>query len=70
MRSRRLPLHLLASQPHGTYLEVFDPDRDPIRWNLIVNRPPLEDGHFTLPDAPGFGWELDVYFIAHHRVDV
>jgi D-arabinonate dehydratase len=30
--------HLLASIPHGTYVETFDPDRDPIFWNLIVNR--------------------------------
>ncbi len=36
--------HLLASQPHGTYVECFHPDRDPIWWNLIANRPHAHDG--------------------------
>lgn len=61
--------HLLASQPHGTYVEVFHPDRDPIWWNLIANRPSLVDGEMILPPGPGFGWELDWDFAAHHRVD-
>lgn len=60
--------HLLASQPHGTYLEVFHPDRDPIWWRMIANRPELVDGEAALPTAPGFGWELDSEFIKHYRV--
>lgn len=60
--------HLLASQPHGTYVEVFHPNRDPIWWNLIRNRPQVHDGKLALPDRPGFGWELDEEFIARHRV--
>ena len=31
--------HLLASIPHGTFLEVFSAERDPIWWNLVANRP-------------------------------
>lgn len=61
--------HLLASQPKGTFVEVFHRDRDPIWWNLIANRPQLVDGEMILPQAPGFGWELDWEFAAHHRVD-
>jgi L-alanine-DL-glutamate epimerase-like enolase superfamily enzyme len=61
--------HLLASQPHGTYVEIFDAERDPIWWNLIANRPTLEDGTFALPTEPGFGWQLDDDYIEHHRVD-
>lgn len=61
--------HLLASQPHGTYVEVFHPNRDPIWWNLIANRPPIVDGEMTLPQSPGFGWELDWDFASRHRVD-
>jgi D-galactarolactone cycloisomerase len=60
--------HLLASQPHGTYLEVFHPDRDPIWWRMILNRPELVDGKLALPTGPGFGWELDREFIERYRV--
>jgi L-alanine-DL-glutamate epimerase-like enolase superfamily enzyme len=60
--------HLLASIPHGTYVECFHPDRDPIWWNLVANRPPLEDGLLRLPDRPGLGWELDWDYVEAHRV--
>jgi L-alanine-DL-glutamate epimerase-like enolase superfamily enzyme len=61
--------HLLASQPHGTYLEAFSPARDPIFWQMLENRPALVDGQFTLPDRPGLGWVLDEAFIEKYRVD-
>ncbi len=61
--------HLLASQPHGQYVECFHPDRDPFWWNLIANRPPLRDGVLTLPEGPGLGWELDLDYIEAHRAD-
>jgi D-galactarolactone cycloisomerase len=61
--------HLLASQPHGTFVEAFSPVRDPIFWEMIENRPSLVDGQFPLSDAPGFGWVLDESFIARYRVD-
>jgi len=64
-----LGCHLLASVPGGTYVEAFTPTRDPIFWNLIVDRPALEDGLLPLPDRPGLGWELDPDFIERHRVD-
>jgi D-galactarolactone cycloisomerase len=60
--------HLLASVPHGTFVECFHPDRDPIWWNLIGNRPPLSDGCLQLDDAPGFGWELDLDYLNRYRV--
>jgi L-alanine-DL-glutamate epimerase-like enolase superfamily enzyme len=61
--------HLLASQPAGTYLEIFHPDRDPIWWNLIANRPAIVDGYLELPQGPGLGWEYDEAFIERHRAD-
>jgi L-alanine-DL-glutamate epimerase-like enolase superfamily enzyme len=61
--------HLIASQPHGTYTECFHPDRDPFWWNIIANRPALEDGHMPLPTGPGLGWELDWDYIERHRAD-
>lgn len=65
----QLSSHLLASIPHGLYAECFDPQRDPIWWNLIANRPPLVDGGITLPDRPGLGWELDEDYIRAYRVE-
>ncbi|HEY2935539.1 MAG TPA: mandelate racemase/muconate lactonizing enzyme family protein [Gaiellaceae bacterium] len=60
--------HLLAAIPHGTYVECFHPDRDPIWWNLVANRPPLVDGAIELSDAPGLGWQLDEDFLRAHAV--
>jgi L-alanine-DL-glutamate epimerase-like enolase superfamily enzyme len=64
-----LASHLLASVPHGTYVEAFSPARDPIFWNMLENRPSLVDGLFPLPSAPGLGWTLDASFIERYRVD-
>lgn len=59
--------HLLASIAHGTYLETFAPERDPLFWNLIANRREFEDGHYAVPDGPGLGLELDHEYIERHR---
>ncbi len=61
--------HLLASVPNGTYVEAFSPARDPIFWQMLANRPALVDGHFSLSDRPGLGWELDEGFIERYRAD-
>lgn len=66
----QVSLHLLASQPHGTYSECFHPERDPFWWNLVANRPELEDGELPLSDEPGLGWQLDWDYIDRHRLDV
>lgn len=60
--------HLLASVPHGTYLECFDSDRDPIFWGLFANRSTITGGSYALPSGPGFGLELDTDFIERYRV--
>jgi len=59
--------HLLASIPHGTYLETFDPERDPVFWNMIANRREFESGEYVVPDGPGLGLELDAQFIERYR---
>lgn len=61
--------HLLASVPHGTYVEVFHPTRDPIFWKMLGNRSELKDGMFQLPEGPGYGWELDKSFVQEFSVD-
>jgi len=60
--------HLLASIPHGTYLELFHQRRDPIWHNMIANRPALKDGHMQLSDAPGLGWELDRDYVNKYLI--
>jgi D-galactarolactone cycloisomerase len=60
--------HLLASIPHGTYLEYFHPQRDPIWHNLIANRPTLKGGRIKLPTSPGLGWELDQDYITKYQI--
>jgi L-alanine-DL-glutamate epimerase-like enolase superfamily enzyme len=64
----QIAAHLLASIPHGTFVECFHPDRDPIWWNLIENRPALQDGTIELPETPGLGWKLDADFIKAHQL--
>lgn len=61
--------HLLASIPHGTFVEAFHPQRDPIFWRMLANRPELLDGQFRLPRQPGFGWQLDTDFVDTYRAD-
>jgi D-galactarolactone cycloisomerase len=60
--------HLLASIPHGAYLEFFHPQRDPIWHNMIANRPKLKNGYMKLTDNPGLGWELDRDYIKKYRI--
>lgn len=64
-----IAIHLLASQPHGTFVECFHPDRDPIFWNMLGNRPELDGSGYPVPTGPGFGLELDWDWIQSHRVD-
>ena len=45
----QISAHLLAAIPHGTYVECFHPERDPILWNLIANRPEIRDGLYRVP---------------------
>ena len=65
----QLSFHLLAAVPHGTYAECFTPQRDPIFWNMLANRPVAKDREFPLPGTPGLGWQLDTDFIKKYRLD-
>jgi D-galactarolactone cycloisomerase len=65
----QIAAHLLAAIPHGTYVECFHPDRDPLFWNLIANRPAPKGGLYPVPDGPGFGVELDRAVVKRYAVD-
>jgi D-galactarolactone cycloisomerase len=61
--------HLIAAVPHGTCVECFaDPERDPVRQSMWVNRPPIKDGMMQVATGPGFGLELDAKMIEKYRV--
>lgn len=66
----QIAAQLLASVTGGTYVETFLPERDPIFWNLIANRPELINGVYPIPMGPGWGLELDEDWIARYRADV
>lgn len=65
----QIALHLIASTPHGTYVEGFHPDRDPVFWSIDAGRAPLRDGTLAVPDRPGLGIEFDWPWIDRFRLD-
>ena len=65
----QIAAHMLASVPHGTFVEVFHPTRDPLFWSLIANLPPIADGTYTVPSGSGWGLELDWDYVEYHRDD-
>lgn len=60
--------HLLAAVQNGTFLETFHPDRDPLFYRLVANRSEISQGHYRVPDGPGFGVKLDEKVIEKYRV--
>jgi L-alanine-DL-glutamate epimerase-like enolase superfamily enzyme len=60
--------HLLCSVAHGTYVECFHRDRDPLFWGIQTEPWPIKDGIFTLSDRPGFGLQLDRDYIQKYKV--
>jgi D-arabinonate dehydratase len=64
----QVALHLLASIPHGLYVEIFpNPRRDPMWFELPVEQPRIRNGFMELPSGPGLGMELNEDVIARYR---
>jgi len=57
-----------AAVPNGTFVECFHPDREPLFWELIANRPALDNGMYRIPDGAGWGIELDQKVIEKYRL--
>lgn len=65
----QVALHLLASAPHGLYVEIFPSyERDPMWVDLPLNPPLIRDGYMELPTGNGVGIELNQEVIAKYRV--
>jgi len=66
----QVALHLLASIPHGLYVEIFpNLKRDPLWYELPVERPVIQDGYMVLPGGPGLGMALNEDVIARYRLN-
>lgn len=65
----QISAHLLASIPHGSMMEVFHPDRDPLFYMIIENRNEFENGTYKIPEGPGWGLRLDEGVIKKYRVN-
>lgn len=63
----QVAIHLLASIPHGLYVEIFNnPARDPMWFDLPVNQPRVQDGYMEVPQGPGLGIDLNSEVIARY----
>ena len=66
----QVALHLLASIPHGLYVEFFpNVKRDPMWFELPQKLPRIRDGYMELPDGPGLGMPLNEEIIQKYRAD-
>ncbi len=66
----QIALHLLASIPHGLYVEIFpNIKRDPLWHELPIERPVVRGGYMHLPERPGLGMALNEDVIARYRGD-
>jgi L-alanine-DL-glutamate epimerase-like enolase superfamily enzyme len=65
----QVALHLLASVPHGMFVEIFpDPERDPMWFELPVAQPRIASGYMHLSEAPGLGIDLRDDVVELYRV--
>jgi L-alanine-DL-glutamate epimerase-like enolase superfamily enzyme len=60
---------LAASVPNGLYVEVMQPNRDPLYHAIIENKPKVSNGLLTVSMLPGWGMKLDRDLIEKIRVD-
>ena len=52
-------LHFAAATPCCRYSQEYNIEPHPIGDRLFKNPVPVEDGHISVPEAPGLGVEVD-----------
>jgi len=66
----QIGLHLLASIPHGLFVEIFpNVKRDPLWCELPATPYRIRDGYMELPTEPGLGMALNADVIDKYRAD-
>lgn len=58
--------HVHATLPNFLIHENFDDSLEPWTWDLLRGTPRVVDGYLPVPDAPGWGVELDEAEAAKH----
>ncbi|MFB6136193.1 MAG: mandelate racemase/muconate lactonizing enzyme family protein [Halobacteriaceae archaeon] len=62
-------LHLIAANENAPLLEYCVED-SPLRWDLVEEEFPVEDGRVEVPDRPGLGVTLDRDVMERYRTDL
>lgn len=62
----QLGMHLLAGIRHRGYVEIYEPERDPV-WYEMIDTPPVIDGAISAPYGPGIGLVIDESFVQRYR---
>jgi len=62
-------LHLIAANENAPLLEYCVED-SPLRWEVIEEEFPVEDGEVAIPDAPGLGITLDRDTLERYATDL
>ncbi|MBZ0299569.1 MAG: mandelate racemase/muconate lactonizing enzyme family protein [Anaerolineae bacterium] len=60
--------HLLSSIAHGSYVECFHRQRDPLFWELQLEPPAIQQGYYTISNRPGLGIQINPEYAARYRV--
>ncbi len=60
--------HILSPAPHGLYLETFPHPGTRPGGAIITNQPPIVNGYYTLPEAPGLGLEYDLDYLRKYQM--
>ena len=66
---QELQLPLAAGIPHGEFLEYYPVAVDPLRAEMFIPRMiPDADGHVTISDRPGIGFELNMDLLNRYKL--
>ena len=62
-------VHIVASTPNATFIEVFNDDTIVNFRRLIDTQPVVEKGRVLLPQKPGLGYDYRPDVIAKYAID-
>ena len=60
-------IHYMTAFEHGTVIEAFHPDRDPIFFEIVMAPSEIRNGILRVPDKPGWGYDIPADYLKAHR---